>query len=271
MHQLVSSYIEGTIFKLYRASGLPFTDRLSREDKESIVTKLAKYLYQIYQQNISTYEEDIIARYSSYRDVAIEITTISGSIGDIRYLIIKSRNSRLLPRQTLVFSGTKESTLLLNRVTSKSDVNDYLLKLLQLQTDSVYAEYDEVPSKVIPLVINKLSLNFNNLRLVYGIHQSSGLLKTIELEVPHADLNTLRQQNGDLYTNICQFMYNCSKIHFNKLKVKRLTSDVINISSDGRIKFNRMSNDNDSDEKMADEDGGALLILKLFHLALNEV
>lgn len=267
----VAKYLTGNTFKLYRASGLPFTDRLLKQNRETISTELAKFLYQIYKQNISTYEEDFVVRYNSCKDIHKEIRIISVSFEETRYLIIKSKNNRLLPRQTLVFSRYDNNTILLNRVTPNQDVNEFLLKMVQRLTDSLYVEY-VFSSQLIPLLINKLLPYFgNDIRLIYNIQQTK-LLNNIQIEVPYSDLKILRQSAQGLYTTICQFMYNSSKIKFDKLKIKRLVSDVINIASDGRIGFNPIVDDDDDDNKDNNNEGiGLLELIENIHSALNEV
>ncbi|KAI5961497.1 hypothetical protein KGF57_001734 [Candida theae] len=270
----VAKYLNGGTFKLYRASGIPFTDRLPKKHRETIVTELAKYLYQIYKQNLSSYEEDVILRYSSYRDIANEIITISGSVDELRYLVIKSRNSRLLPRQTFVFSKLENNndTLLFSRVTSKPEVNDYLLKLLQVQIDLILIEYGAFPLHLIPSMINKLSTRFHSdLRLVYETPQLSGLLNSIQIEVPYTDVKELRHRSGSdkLYANISRFMYECTKIKFDKSKIKKFASDVVNLSSNGRINFHGKKEDADNEDEK-EETALIMEVIMHIHWVLNE-
>ncbi|KAI5969860.1 hypothetical protein CANMA_001059 [Candida margitis] len=243
----LTKYLVGNTFRLYRGTGLPFTEELSKEEKETISTELAKRLYRIYKQNIHAYEDDLVVRYSTYRDVEKEIVINSGFLDETRYLIVKSRNHRLLPRQTLLFArcNNNNDTILLNRVANNQAPNNHLLQILQDVTDSLFVEF-ALPPRFIPSFINKLSACFtNDVRLVYDIGQTKSL-NNISIEVPGADVRIL-QQEGKLYDSICQFMYHCSKIRFNHLQPKKFVSDVINISGDGRFKFNV---DDDDDETL---------------------
>lgn len=263
MDQLVK-YLAGNTFKVYRASGLPFTNSLLKQDRDTISVQLAKCLYQIYNRNRSKYDEDFVVRYNSYRAIQQEIGITSGSFDDIQFVNIKSRNGRLLPRQTLVFSrkGDQE-TILLNRVTSNREVNECLLHTLQLLTNTLFVDYI-FPPHFIPLLINKLLPFFeNDLRLVYEIHQTK-LLNNVEIDIDYPDVKLLRlDSSGDhLYESICRFMYNSSKIRFDRLSIKKFVSDVMNISNDGRVRFNTV-----------DVDKNELFILELIgkiHSAVGE-
>lgn len=262
---IIPSLLLNQTFKSYKSnSSLSLSSKLTRKQLEKFRIKLAKFLYQRYQQNLRN-NDSLIIQYESFRDIIPDLTIINDTINNnesrykIQYLIIKLENSRLLPRQILLFvSNQKENddddntneranTLVLNRMSGMNYqvINDYILELLEDINDyPLIIKPITLASSVIPDLINKF-LNqmdkLNDLQLVYSI--PSTRLRNFIIDIPKKDLDLLllspktSSNNPKLYNDICEFLYNTTKIKFNNLIIEKFINNLINISHDGKFKL----------------------------------
>ncbi|RCK57329.1 hypothetical protein Cantr_06117 [Candida viswanathii] len=248
----IQSLLLNQTFKIYKSnSTLSLTSKLTRKQLEKFRIQLARYLYQRYQQSLKL-NDSLIVQYESHRDILPELTIMNDTIEEasykIQYLIIKLENSRLLPRQILMFVSSEEgdNTLVLNRMSGMNYqvVNDYVLELLEDINDyPLIIKPIALASRVIPNLINKfldLVDKLGDLQLVYSVPSSR--LRNFIIEIPKKDLD-LVLFTGKLHNDICAFLYTTTKIRFENLVIEKFINSLINISNDGKFKL--ISNDYD--------------------------
>lgn len=246
----ISSLIINQTFKIYKSnSSLSSSIKLTKKQLEKFRITLCKYLYQRYQQTLQV-EDDLLVQYESYRDIVPELTIYNNSIEEhsqykIQYLIIKCANNRLISRQVFIFVSNDDNfTLVLNRITNHPSINEYILELLEDINDyPLIIKPLDLPDYLIPNLVDQLGNKLDSLgdlQLVYS-SPTSNRLRNFIIDIPKNDLPKL-SGDGKLYQDIVKFMYNNTKIKFEKLRIEKFINNLINIASDGKFKL--IINDN---------------------------
>ncbi|EGW31797.1 uncharacterized protein SPAPADRAFT_62389 [Spathaspora passalidarum NRRL Y-27907] len=236
-------------FKLFRCNTTltPTTTKLSHRQLERFRISLSKFLYRKYRESLK-YNDELITRYETYRDIITDITIYNGTVhksdNRIQYLILKSSNKTLLARHVIIFvsntTSNNESSIVLNKITSQPDVNDYIIELLEDINDSpLLIKPFSFPRDFIPNLVNQLSTHVaevGHMQLVYSPPLGNSTLRNFIIDIPKADTEKLFNEN--LYNDICQFLYNTSKVKFDKIQVDKFMCHLLNVSQDGRFKLN---------------------------------
>ncbi|RLV94889.1 hypothetical protein JA1_001386 [Spathaspora sp. JA1] len=245
----ITSLLLNQTFKVFRSNTTlsPTTTKLSHRQLEKFRISLCKYLYRKYRESLK-YNEELIIQYQTYRDIITDVTILNGTIDKsdnrIQYLILKSSNKTLLSRQVIIFvsstTSSDESSLVLNKTTNQPDVNNYIIDLLEDINDiPLLIKPFSFPTEFIPNLINQLSSQVEkvgDLQLVYSPPLTNSTLRNFIIDIPKEDLPKLFKEN--LYNDICEFLFNVSKVKFDKVKVDRFKCSLVNVSNDGKFKLN---------------------------------
>ncbi|CAI5758210.1 unnamed protein product [Candida verbasci] len=240
-------------FKTYKTNSLltPDADKLTTTQLSKLRSLLANFIYDRYQQYLKSQEEE--PRYESWRDILNEImiknNTLEYEGRKLQYLIVCHRSEiKLFSKQIYLFIKNdlryrQKLVLILNKVQSTYQyVNEYIMETLE--------DINEIPMiikpmrlNVIPKIINGLSdqLKLYDIQLIYTPPIKTDSLKNMIIDINKLDLQEINK--GELYNNICEYLYKQTKIKFNKITLVKFTSALISLNNDGKFKINYMIDD----------------------------
>lgn len=237
-------------FRIGRCTSLlsPTSPTISSEKLEyKIRIPLSKHLYEQYRSQLKVNDKDSV-EYESYKDILRVLKIAYGNVDKDQYRIqyIQFHCTGLLPNQMFVFikditDPDDNFTLVLNKISPKVKLNRFIVELLEdLNHDPLIIKPFNLPNDFIPNLINQLLTKLEDIHgsmeLVYTTEDKTKLLRNMIVEIRKSDLESLYTEQ--LYEDICNFLYTNTKIRFNRLVIERLNSSLMNLSNDGKIKFN---------------------------------
>lgn len=245
-------------FKIYKANRAIGT--LSAPLQEYFVSNIAQYLF----TKSKNRNEDLIQRYESYEEIAEGLSlesseTVNGEY-KICYLIIKHRYMGVLPRQimiciTKVGEKRKFNTIILLKQSGNTSINNLFLRLVEeinFDEPLIIKDY-KLNYAYIKDVINQLSFKLTqtyrnpidkligNIEVVYtqGSNSMNDNLRNIIINVPSKDIALFQETSKELklVDLINDFLYQTSKIRFDKLSIIKFSSTLLGLSIDGKFKI----------------------------------
>ncbi|CCE82813.1 Piso0_002563 [Millerozyma farinosa CBS 7064] len=236
-------------FKVYKSNrSLPL---LSESQLELIKTTTSRFLYQ-------TVVADDPHGIKSSLDLLpdLEVLNYSKRFQEYTMTLLNIRYAGLLPRQTFFFvhrdgvpqDGLKFRSLALIRSTNSTYLGLMLQVLQSFDYDVPLVIKDmRLSDKSIKGILNELVMKLHSVcnadqvlgdtALTYDLQDmvSNGSLRNIVIDVPQTDLSCLITEEG-FVRNLNLFLKKSSALDFDLLPLSKVTSRLINMSSDGKLK-----------------------------------